>query len=853
MIKQTTFLILFSQFLLFGTIDRIQKAMDKKEYEKAHELILKGYEKEPGNPGISYYHSKLLFDEAYAKYHLDSARIAIEMALEKYNQASQELKEELSEEGITLDTIIFLHEKIRDRVFQNTLADFSIEKASSFEQRFPNSIYSDLLIYKIDSIEYREARLSNSQSALISFIADNPTSVFKPKADSLLDDLRFDELDKNGNLADYYHFHANYPSSRHNANVESYILRASTASHHPETYMDFIGLATTASLKKKAADILFYLSNKQDYLSHPKSDSLRKVKSLSEVALYPAVQNGLYGFYDPQGQLRIQPLYTEISDAYKCVLTQDDWIYAENKNGGLILTKDGKVVLEGIDGYRSVSEEIGLILKDREWFLYHKSGFSILDQAVEDAEIIADKWIKVKSGNQWGLFSFLGLPIAELRYNDIYKLESFWIFEKNDLLAVYTEELILDEIEARGVTLEFKFDDIELVNENALIGFRRDRECLLDSTLNFRIPWGEYEIYPDEAGWYIKSANGYRVYDPSKDDLINRHFPYLESNNGWLALKTETDWILVPRKDDLPPSLEYDSIKLINDFAAVLVKGEKKTLQFISGEELDLKDQRIQIFQNHEEFISLIDGENTTIFDGQGKEVVSGKFQRTTFLSDSLIRVQIRNKQGLMHVSGDWILNPVFDNINEKDGLVLTLIDGKIGCYDPSVKQLITTGYEARLERIKDHYLAKQDGKLGIIDRAKNEIISFNYDEITYWNDTSYLVRKEGQFLIINEAEEPVYDPIERIELLVSNDDHSIYKIVKNGKYGLISNQHSELLKSEFTDIMNIGSENEPLIFADQHLDKAGFHVVSYVDERGELILSKAYTKKEFEGILCDD
>ncbi len=42
------------------------------------------------------------------------------------------------------------------------------------------------------------------------------------------------------------------------------------------------------------------------------------------------------------------------------------------------------------------------------------------------------------------------------------------------------------------------------------------------------------------------------------------------------------------------------------------------------------------------------------------------------------------------------------------------------------------------------------------------------------------------------------------------------------------------------------------MIFADQHLDKAGFHVVSYVNEIGKLILSKAYTLEEFEDILCD-
>ena len=54
----------------------------------------------------------------------------------------------------------------------------------------------------------------------------------------------------------------------------------------------------------------------------------------------------------------------------------------------------------------------------------------------------------------------------------------FGVFDKDDKYAVYTEELILSEIEERGVTLEFKFEDIELVDQNTLIGFKGERECL---------------------------------------------------------------------------------------------------------------------------------------------------------------------------------------------------------------------------------------------------------------------------------------------------------------------------------------------------------------------------------------
>lgn len=853
MMKSTACFLLFTQLLVFGTLDRIQKAIERKEYDKAYDLIIKGYEKEPANPGVSYYHSLLLFDKTFNKYHLDSARITIETAREKFNNASPDLKEEVIEEGISLEKINFLHEKIRDVAFQNTLADLTITNALSFQEKFPNSIYTDLLIYKVDSIEFRRARFANTEDDLVEFATNHPSSIFKPKADSILDDMRFHKLEESGNLTDYYSFHKDYPFSRHKFRVEAYILKTSTAAHLKENYEDFIVFSETPSLKKKAADVLYYLTDKQDQLEHPNQDSISTILSLVQVELFPVIQNDLFGFYDGKGLSKINPLYSDVAENYKCEITKDDWVFVKYKTGGLILRKDGTIVLNGIDGYRSVSKDVGLIERDNSWYLYHKSGFQILAQPVEDAEIIANKWIKVKSDNKWGLFSFMGLQVAELKYDDISKIASFWIFEKNDLIAVYTEELILSEIEQRGVTLEFKFDDIELVDNNTLIGFRNERECLLDSTLNFLIPWGNYEIYPEQSGWYLKSNDGYRLYNSAEADLMDRHFSYLESNDGWLALKTEKDWMLLPKQGQLLPSRSYDSIKLVNNYAAILVKDQDQTLQFISGESISLNDQRIQAFQNKTGYLSLYNGDETSIVNQEGKEIISGKFQKASFLNDSLVKVQIRDKQGLIHVNGNWVLNPVFESIDEKDGLILTLIDGKIGCYDPTINELITTEYEARIERINNYYLAKKEGKFGIIDHLKNEIISFSFDEIIFWNDTSYMVKKDGQFSIIDTNEEAVFESIENLQIMVNNDNHTLYRFVKNGKYGLISNRQGELLMPEFTDIFNIGSDEKPLIFADQHLDKAGFHVVSYVDERGELILSKAYTKEEFDLVLCDE
>ena len=853
MMKSLLYILLFPQLIVFGTVNRIQKAMEKKEYDKAYEHIVRGYEKEPNNPGVSYYHAKLFFDRGFSGYNIDTARIAINRSLKAYQKSSEELRQDLIEEGVTQDQIKQLADKIRDRTFQNTLNDLSIENILKYQKNYPQSVYEDILTFKKDSIEFDIAKKKQSQTALIDFIADHPVSVFRPKADSLLDLMRWQSLESSGTLRDYYSYLDKYPYSRHRKKVEQYILKVSTASHTIEKYLSFISLSSVPTLKKRAADVLFFLDNDASMAVHPLKDSITTAKELQELLLFPVVGENRIGFFDQSGNLQITPQFTYISPSYKCTLTTDSWMFVENASGGQITTKNGTPILTSVSDYQNLGTDIGLIQQGDSWYLYHKSGFKIIDAPVESAELLSEKWIKIQQHGKWGLTSYMGLQIAESIYDDIFNEGGFWIFEKEGLFAVYTEALILDEIEQRGLSLEFKFDDIELVNENALIGFRDERECLLDSTLHFLIPWGEYEIYPEMSGWYLRSGQGYRLYNQSEQDLMDKYFAYLESNDGWLALKTDQDWMLLPRKGGLLPSREYDSIKLLNNHAALVIKGEEKYLVFNTGNQVPLNDESITVLPNRPQYVSISDMKGTTIYNERGEVAISGSFEKTNFLNDTLVRVQIRGKQGLIHTSGEWILNPVFDSIDEKDGLVLTLIDGKIGCYDPVINELIETGYQTRLVRFGQNYLAKKEGKFGIIDYASQEVLSFNYDEIMQWNDTTYLVKDGQQYWVIGENEEPVYEPFESMRMVVENDLHTVYRFIKNGRYGLISNRFGELLKPEFTDIFNIGTAESPLFFSDQHLDKAGFHVVSYVDQKGKLILSKAYTRVEFDQILCDD
>ncbi|MDE0471584.1 MAG: WG repeat-containing protein [Ekhidna sp.] len=846
-----SFLILFSFYpVLSGTLDRIQKMLDKNDFEKAEKLIIKEYEKDPNNPGVPYLHAKLLFTQNYYGYSADSAQAVISKAKIRWNSASPEMQEGLAAEGITIEAIDSVTTGVRSHLFKRTLQNLSVKSINDHLGKYPDSPNRDVLIFKRDSIDFEVSAKYNTKEAYIQFIESHPSSSFMMRADSILDFMRYSDLERDGTLNDYYTFRTKYPLSRHMGKVEEYILKISTASHDLLDLETFIKNAKTEEYKGRAKNLLFFMNPDSDLLV---SDSLKNVKMIQKEDLIPTVDRNGIGFLNESGTIRIENRFSCIQEGVKCEVISDSWIFVQDDSGGEIILKDGFTLFDQVQDYKEISKSVGMLKKNKSWYLFHKSGFQIIEFSIESAEVVDNQWIKIRKDNKWGLYTLSGLPIADIEYEDIYPLGDFWVFERDGQIAVYTEGKILKELKERKLSFAFEFDDVELVRDDLLIGFKENRECLLDKDLKFLIPWGDYEIFPDPSGWFLKSDRGYFLYDSADEGLTKRNYSYLESNDGWLALQTEDDWILIPRSDSLSPTRSYDSIRLINPYAALLFQDNNKNLLFSSGKLIKLGTHSIKSFSENPEYLSISNKQALGLYDKRGSLVFHGNYDEINFLTDTLLKVEKRGKLGLISTSGELILNPIFDLLDEKDGLVATLNKRKIGCYDLSNKVLIRPDYDARITKVGSFYSVKKENKFGLIDSNEGEVMSFSYDEITQWNDTSYLVKKDDLYEIINVDEEALTEPFSRYELLFENSEHKIFRYVQEGKLGMRSNNKGELLNPAFTDILNIGTEGKAVFLADQHLSRAKYHVVCYLNESGDLMFSNAYREEEFEKIICDD
>ena len=846
-------LIFLPMILWSGNLNRIRKAFEKNELVKAEELIKKALLKEPFNPGVSYFYACLFSKETYIRYNLDSAKFYIKKSLKDFKNSSAKLIVELEKDRISEVAITDLNEQIRDTIYYLTAGNLTIEGVNRFLNDYPQSIWEEQLIFKRDSMEFLHVQQMDTQEGYQTFVTNFGNSSFMPVALDRLDELRYDGLLQNDELASYYQFLTDFPDTKFRNPIETYIFKKATATHTSADYQKFYQFTSLKHLKKKVADILYYMEEPEPF-EHPNADSLKQIKEMTDDRLFPVIDRGLFGFHAFDGRAVTDYKFNEINYKNKCVATEDDWLFVYTNNVGQIVNKRGRSLIMDVEDYVNSGHGVASVKVNGGKFLYHKSGFRILNQEIEDAEVLKARWIKVKSNGKWGLVSYSGLKITEFRFDEIYLEGDFWVFERNGSLAVYTEKKIEEDLYKGALSPEFKFDDIELVNDQTIIGFRDDRECMLNESLEFLIPWGQYVINPDESGWYLKSAAGYRLYHTSEQDIMNEIYPYLETNKGWLALRTDKDWMLVPRKEGIDPMRGFDSLKLINDFSAIAISNNTTKILFASGFSLLFEeDGEVKTFDKNDDYILIDDGKSKFIYDGKGRAVITGTFEEITFFNDTLLKVIVRKKYGLMALDGTYLLDPVYDALDERDGLILCLKRGQIGCYDLQNHTRISPEYESRIKRMGSFYLAKKGGKYGIIDGNEKVRVSFDYDEINFWNDTSYLAKKSDTWGFLNHKGKQIFEKVENMQRVVEIEGLSVWKYIKNGRYGLISNQDGILLDPEFTDIFNIGSEDQPLFFADQHLDKAGYHVVSYIDRKGRLVLSKAYRNEEFDKILCDD
>mgnify|MGYP001481007466 FL=1 len=119
-------------------------------------------------------------------------------------------------------------------------------------------------------------------------------------------------------------------------------------------------------------------------------------------------------------------------------------------------------------------------------------------------------------------------------------------------------------------------------------------------------------------------------------------------------------------------------------------------------------------------------------------------------------------------------------------------------------------------------------------------------------NDTSFWAKDTSGWALLTYSQEEIMDGMSDLTTIAEVEKETFLKILKDQNYGVLSNSQGVILEPGYNDIVNVGTMERPVFFAEQHLETASIFVVTYFDKKGETIRSQAYRPEEYDRIYCD-
>lgn len=864
------FILLFfiSFTVLAGGTRRALRLIEKEKFQKAYALLNKSLEKDSINPGAHYAFSRLFLDSLFTGYSIDSSRRHVVLAIRQYPMVDDKTRGKLSKAGINNSSLAWQKSRVDSAAFRVAVSLHTIPAYNYFIAVHIDAAQVDEARERRNAIAWEETTNQHTYTAYKQFIETYPDAAQAAEARELYNVLVFDEKTKDKNLASYINFLKENPHTPYRLEAEKNIFMLGAAENTPSGYLWFIRNYPRSPYAGRAVTFLYHLYKQDnDPAGFPEefdmsfSDSLSMAIELDRMRLAPIYSDGLYGFMNLQWDTVFAPSFSYIPEDYRCGNLRNDVLLVGKKDSLLLIGRNGEVVFDqSFDDFEDIGFGLLKIKRNGRWGIWHKSGWRVRDFEFDDAQVINGQFIKALKKEKYGLYSFTGVSLSPLDYDEIEFLDGFYLFWKNDQLAVSVPERILNTLKGEPLDLEFAFDEVEPVDGRHLLCFGDQGESVLDKDLRPVIPPGDQKIYRMNSGWLISRSAGYQAMDESYRPISDSLFARASVRDRWVGLKRGDKWTFIANPETLSAGFAYDSLNLLSDRFAWLAKEEKSWIYFSNDSAIEVEhNAQVRILKPaavDQEYLLVSHSGSDKIYDSEGNQLVAGRFDQVSALGGEYLLVEIRGKKGLIGNKGETLLKPVYDAIaNYEDGYVSLLRSGRFGIFSRDKQIHIPPRYNRRLRFYNDSLLvAAMDDKWAIITSANEPLTGFDYSAVRYWNDSVAFVKEADSpwYLLNFKSGETVYEGIDDYSIVTQDERETVALFLKRSQYGLMSNVRGEVIGPAFNDIINYGSPEQPLYFAEKTIREAELVVAVYYDANGEILHRQAFTEEEFEAVYCD-
>ena len=831
-----------------GQSSLAQKNLQRQKWERAYELLSKATAKDSLNVTAKYLLAQYFFSENNPAFQLDSAYKYVLDAQNDFRHTSQ--KERAKLQKFPVDSLLLdgLKEQIETKAFTESRQIQSEESWISFIRRFPTSVYIPKAKEQRDSIAFQLAGQKNTYIAFYDFLKKYPDAAQFTIAQAKYEQLLLDEKTADKTLESYQRFLAEHPSSAHRRFVEQTIFEYETASGKYEDFVEFIRNYPDNPFTSKAKNLLFHLIPEQERVTRWPSefttDSLARLASIQNIYLVPFLKNGKYGLMDSKGREVIEAVLDSLNPSYFCGNLSGDVILLPEE----VIAGSGARLWNGpIKKFDDIGSGFLLFENDDCQFLMHKSGFRFGPDCIDDAIILDGRLVAINIDDQWSLYTLSG-RLLKTDLDDVSIIKNVVCLKKDRkirLISIAT----LTTLPMPG-TFDFaEYDDAKAWKNNLILVLSENQSGLLDQSLGVVVPLGENPLSQTFFGVIARKPSGLKIY--SSGDSAT--FQNVIAQEPWLAAK-DLRWKLIDPSTLSELYSPFDTIAFYGTFPV----GQRNDSSFVFFNPTTfwkgLHPSSIEFIPGQDStYISIEEKGRKSVYNRKGKKLFTAAFDKIQYGGDDVFIIHRKDKRGVISSTGKMLLPVQYDAIGTvKDGVMSLLKSSRFGMYNVAIKKEIYPSYGKNLFPYNSKMLVSyRDEHYGFVGWDNRPLSKFEFKEVLYWNDTTALVKKDSWMFYEIKTGSVLLDKIKDIKMIRDDPSDKLAIVYQDSNHGVLHNQKGIIIPITYSDIVNVGSQRDPLYFTEKHVEEASVYVVMYYDADGHFLRKEIYDSDEYDRIYC--
>lgn len=838
----------------FGVTEKSAiKNIEKQNWTKARALILKSLAKDSTNAAARYLYVQWFFNALNPAFDVDSASYHLLGATTNFFQLEPRERTRLAK--VPVDSLILTHmrQRVDSAAFEKARRINTEGGYQQFLAKFPDTRFEAEAKHLRDEAAYNDAVRLNTYQSFLSFLDKYPHAFRAAEARDRYERLFFESKTRERTLEAYESFLSEHPATPYRREVEEHIFNILTAAGGCENFETFLRRYPRSLFAKLARDLLFHIVEEADHANHNGAminDSLATLSALNRKPLIPFLKDGSFGFMDTKGTTILPNQYSTIPDEYLCGNITEDILILN----GQLVNRSGHIIAS--DTIQEV-DDLGfgfLKVMSKCLFVIHKSSFRF-PGCFENAKIIASRFVAVKRNNRWSLHTFTGTALSD-GWDDIKEVNGLIVFEKEKQFFPATSDQVARSIEKSLDIPSEGFLEIRPWSRNLVFVSNRDGQGILDTNLRMVVPVSQRTLEKTFFGILLKRANDVEILNTAGQAIGSA--PRVNVSKPWVTFaydSTEQFFDLYART--LKPQ-KYDSIAFVG-MVAVGHRRDSATVYFDAANKLTVPSNASLSFLSGRDstgYLVVSEKKQSTVFSPAGKRLFTGEYETIKYAGEGLFIVGRKDKKGLVTIAGESLLPLDYDAVGSVNkGIITFLKSMKFGAYHLAKQKLIKPQFDKNVVRYTDDVLAAfKGGAYYFMGWDGKTISKSGFDEILYWSDSIALVRNEKSWSLYDiHSRSMQLQNVERVEYVkdADNDKTAIFKL--GDVYGVWNNQEGVIISPEFSALINVGTEDEPMYFTEKHVEIASLYVVIYYDRNGRLVRREVYEEDDYERILCAD